>query len=154
MSQMPHPYSRPFGLDYSSEGAGTAVVAKFFNSVYAWMAAGLALTAVVAWYVSTQPELVQTTLGPMRFVFIIAELTTDKPFINLRLFAEQLCNALDRRGAALEDIQHPPERDDRPHKHQHVSIERNKVAHADAMMDDQPRGKNEASELEAHEGEP
>ena len=75
MSRLPNSFSsRPFGLDYSSEGAGSAVLTRFFNSVYAWMSAGLALTAVVAWWVSTQPELVQTTLGPMRFVFLIAEL--------------------------------------------------------------------------------
>jgi len=49
MSRYPTPYSQPRPLDYAtSEG----VVARFMNNVYAWMAAGLALTAVVAWVVS------------------------------------------------------------------------------------------------------
>ena len=58
MARMPNPFgpSRPYEMQYESRvDAGT--IARFFNAVYAWMAAGLALTAVVAWWVSTQPEL-------------------------------------------------------------------------------------------------
>lgn len=74
MSQMPYRNSTPsFGIDYSNDAAGTAAIVRFFNSVYAWMAAGLALTAVVAWYVSSQPHLLQTVFGPSRFLFIIVE---------------------------------------------------------------------------------
>ena len=41
----------------------TTLVA-FFNMVYAWMATGLALTALVAWYVSTQPQILAVVLKP------------------------------------------------------------------------------------------
>ena len=43
MSTFPNPYSRPQTLEY---GTSAGVVARFMNNVYAWMAAGLALTAV------------------------------------------------------------------------------------------------------------
>jgi FtsH-binding integral membrane protein len=52
MSQYPDSYSAyGRGLEYES-GADTMTVGQFFNMVYAWMCVGLALTAVVAWYVS------------------------------------------------------------------------------------------------------
>jgi FtsH-binding integral membrane protein len=59
-------------LDYSA-GSATDVVAGFFNAVYAWMCAGLGLTAVVAWWVSTQPQLMrQIFTGPtLIFLFIV-----------------------------------------------------------------------------------
>ena len=38
-------------LDYGSQ-ADTLTVGQFFNTVYAWMCVGLAVTAVVGWYVS------------------------------------------------------------------------------------------------------
>ena len=47
--------SRPIEIDY----AGSRTTAAFFNTVYAWMSAGLALTAVVAWWVSTRPDLMR-----------------------------------------------------------------------------------------------
>ena len=40
MSSYPNPYSPPQVLDYGT----SAVVARFMDNVYAWMAAGLALT--------------------------------------------------------------------------------------------------------------
>lgn len=51
------------GVNYRETVAGypaerSAVVA-FFNVVYAWMAAGLGLTAVVAWWLSTRPDLME-----------------------------------------------------------------------------------------------
>ena len=47
MSQYPSPYgSSPTNLDYQSR-VGTSTVSQFFNAVYAWMAAGLALTDVL-----------------------------------------------------------------------------------------------------------
>src|SRR6266480_3808909 len=57
MSQFPNPYasnraaSRGEMLDYESQ-ADSITVAQFFNTVYAWMCVGLALTAVVGWYVA------------------------------------------------------------------------------------------------------
>src|SRR5687767_15485427 len=76
MSRMPNPYnaSRPYEVDYSSVGDRSAV-ASFFNNVYAWMSAGLALTAVVAWYVSTNLALVQWLHGTGIWIaLIIAQL--------------------------------------------------------------------------------
>jgi uncharacterized protein len=53
MAQFPNPYGMnrsPVPLDYAAPE--TTAVRRFFNSVYAWMSAGLALTAVVAYLVS------------------------------------------------------------------------------------------------------
>src|SRR5215207_2219331 len=50
-------------------------VATFFNVVYAWMAAGLGMTALVAWWVSTRPDLMQKIFrGPVLIGLIVAEL--------------------------------------------------------------------------------
>jgi hypothetical protein len=43
----------------SSAQAGSPALISFFNAVYGWMAAGLALTAVVAWWVSLHREVVE-----------------------------------------------------------------------------------------------
>ena len=50
MSRMPNPFqpTNPVALEYG-QGLDVGVVARFFNAVYAWMAAGLGLTAAVAW---------------------------------------------------------------------------------------------------------
>ncbi|HEV8603913.1 MAG TPA: Bax inhibitor-1/YccA family protein [Tepidisphaeraceae bacterium] len=66
MSSYPNPYSQPQALDYGSSG----VVARFMNNVYAWMAAGLALTAVVAWWVSTQRQYFATIFHPGTLIFL------------------------------------------------------------------------------------
>ena len=49
----------------------TAVV-NFFNAVYAWMAVGLAVTASVAWLVSTHHDLMKSVLsgGAMIGIFV------------------------------------------------------------------------------------
>jgi len=60
-------------LGYESR-ANSATVAQFFNAVYAWMAAGLALTAVVAWWVSTQPQIVGMLRGPGIFLLFLVEI--------------------------------------------------------------------------------
>src|SRR5438270_5298468 len=74
MSRYPSPFGTPQNLDYQSR-VGTSTISQFFNAVYAWMASGLALTAVVAWWVSTQPQLMQTIFrGPVILLLIIAEL--------------------------------------------------------------------------------
>ena len=52
MAQLPNPFglNRPSALDYSAPES--RAISTFFNSVYAWMSAGLALTATVAILVS------------------------------------------------------------------------------------------------------
>ena len=62
MSNFPNQFGGAFGrpdtLGYESQ-ADSMTVAQFFNMVYAWMCVGLALTAVVGWYVS------HSAIGPM-----------------------------------------------------------------------------------------
>src|SRR5262245_26111282 len=71
MSQFPNTYERPYELEQVDVG----VVARFFNAVYAWMATGLAVTALVAWWVSTQPQLMQQIFkGPALIIRLIAQL--------------------------------------------------------------------------------
>ena len=70
MSRYPSPFGVPQGLDYESR-ASSSTIARFFNAVYAWMAAGLALTAVVAWWVSTQPQLLAMIHGPVMFILFL-----------------------------------------------------------------------------------
>jgi FtsH-binding integral membrane protein len=61
-------------LGYESR-ADSVTVAQFFNAVYAWMASGLALTAVVAWWVTTRPDLMrQIFQGPALMILFLAEL--------------------------------------------------------------------------------
>lgn len=80
MARFPQPVGRPgsYGNSYSDaqSGAGaSAAVVTFFNAVYAWMAAGLALTAVVGWWLSTRPDLMQQIFrGPVLIGLIIVEL--------------------------------------------------------------------------------
>ena len=73
MSQFPNQYARPVqSLDYARGGLS---VASFMNAVYAWMCVGLGTTAVVAWWVSSQPQLIRSIFrGPTFIVLIIAEL--------------------------------------------------------------------------------
>ena len=59
------------------EGTRTQVlVNEFVRSVYNWMAVGLGLTGVVAWYVSSSPAILQLVFGnrALFFVLIIAQL--------------------------------------------------------------------------------
>lgn len=71
--QMP-PLSGRRGLPLDYSGVGESTLGKFMNQVYAWMAAGLALTAVVAWFVSTQPQIMASLHGPLIWILLIAEL--------------------------------------------------------------------------------
>ncbi len=73
MSMFPNPSQtrRPVELDYS--GAGSSVVFRFMNTVYAWMCVGLATTAVVAWYVSQSPPALKL-VGQSIWLLIIVEL--------------------------------------------------------------------------------
>jgi FtsH-binding integral membrane protein len=77
MSQYPNRFgpNPQYSMAYEAGESGSAAITSFFNAVYAWMSAGLALTAVVAWWVSTQPELMARVIhGPLFFICIIAEL--------------------------------------------------------------------------------
>jgi len=67
MSRYPTPYSQPQVMEYGSSG----VVARFMNNVYAWMAAGLALTAIVAWMVAQNGQYLGTIFHPGTFIFLI-----------------------------------------------------------------------------------
>lgn len=74
-------YNNPFGppspypAEYEGQPAGSLATARFFNAVYAWMAAGLALTAVVALWVSSRPDIIQQVFrGPVMIFCIVAEL--------------------------------------------------------------------------------
>ena len=61
-------------LDYEQR-MDAGVVARFFNSVYAWMAAGLGITAVVGMWVSSRPDVIQYVFSTGIWIFlIIAEL--------------------------------------------------------------------------------
>jgi FtsH-binding integral membrane protein len=73
MSRIPNPFQPGIPLEYGRD-VDAGAVARFFNSVYAWMAAGLGLTAAVAWWVSTQPELMQIFRGPVLIIMFIAQL--------------------------------------------------------------------------------
>src|SRR5579871_5785930 len=74
MSTYPNPFQPAAPLDYGRD-VDAGVVARFFNSVYAWMAAGLGLTATVAFLVSAQPQLMQTVFrGPVLIILVIAQL--------------------------------------------------------------------------------
>jgi FtsH-binding integral membrane protein len=57
MSQYPTPFNDADPYAYGQAGEGSQVFSRFFNAVYAWMAAGLALTAVVAFYIGNQTNL-------------------------------------------------------------------------------------------------
>ncbi len=76
MSLFPNPAEsrrRPFDLDYS--GLKENVLGRFMNTVYAWMCVGLAVTAVVALWVSQNPALMKTALSGGGFLLLlIAEL--------------------------------------------------------------------------------
>lgn len=74
MSQFPDRYAarRPYPMDYAP--ASSATVATFMNAVYAWMCVGLAVTAGVAWYVSTQPQLFKQIFNTGVFwILVIAQ---------------------------------------------------------------------------------
>jgi FtsH-binding integral membrane protein len=51
-------------------------IAAFLRAAYGWMCAGLAITAVTAWFVASSPSLLQTIArsGPLYLILIIAQL--------------------------------------------------------------------------------
>lgn len=60
MSMYPNANTRRVELEY---GTSERAIFSFFNAVYAWMAVGLAVTAVVAWFVSRTPAILQIIYG-------------------------------------------------------------------------------------------
>lgn len=74
MAQFPqNPFAAP-QIGYRSRQDAMSV-AGFFNAVYGWMSAGLALTAVVAWAVSHNAAILQDVLNPgTLIVLVIAQL--------------------------------------------------------------------------------
>lgn len=62
MSFFPQPGGRPLEMDYRA-GADSSTISTFFNAVYAWMAAGLATTALVAWVVSQSQSMMMSLFG-------------------------------------------------------------------------------------------
>ncbi len=76
MSRYPNPFSEarttPLGRESSAD---SATLVQFFNSVYAWMASGVALSALVAWWVSTQPQLMaQIFRGPALIILFVIQI--------------------------------------------------------------------------------
>jgi FtsH-binding integral membrane protein len=72
MSQFPNPTQsrrQAFNLDYS--GLRENVLGRFMNAVYSWMCVGLAVTAAVAWWVSTNPALMKTVLSGGGFLLLL-----------------------------------------------------------------------------------
>src|SRR4051812_27126043 len=49
-----YPRTRPFDLNY---GTDERSIASFFNTVYAWMCVGLAVTATVGYFVSQSTQM-------------------------------------------------------------------------------------------------
>lgn len=57
---------------YEATSAETlGAIARFMNAVYAWMCAGLALTAVVAWWVATQTNILLQLGNGIWLLFIV-----------------------------------------------------------------------------------
>lgn len=60
--------SRPYELDYSTDAG---VIARFFNTVYAWMAVGLGVTAVVGYLVSHSHAAMSMLFASRGMYFVI-----------------------------------------------------------------------------------
>lgn len=60
--------SQPYELDY---GTDSGVIVRFFNTVYAWMAVGLAVTAVVGYLVSNSPAAMSLVYANRGVYFVI-----------------------------------------------------------------------------------
>ncbi len=67
MSQFPQAQPRRIELEYATDNR---VVFNFFNAVYGWMAAGLAVTAGVAFAVSNSPAALQMLYGSGSFTIV------------------------------------------------------------------------------------
>jgi FtsH-binding integral membrane protein len=71
MSQFPNSFAGSRSdLDYESR-VDTVTLGQFFNMVYAWMCVGLAVTAVVGWFVSHTPALMNLVYASRAGYFVI-----------------------------------------------------------------------------------
>jgi FtsH-binding integral membrane protein len=72
MSRFPSAYSRPV-MPYESVGMiEPGVLSRFMSNVYAWMSAGLALTAVVAWWIASQgTQYLATIFNPGTLILLV-----------------------------------------------------------------------------------
>jgi uncharacterized protein len=73
MARFPNNFGNNFGaqpIPYATP-ADEMTVAQFFNAVYAWMAAGLALTGVVAYAVFNRLLPIPLTMGTFLFLFVL-----------------------------------------------------------------------------------
>jgi FtsH-binding integral membrane protein len=57
-------------MQYESS-VGTSTISSFMNAVYAWMASGLALTALVAWWTSQQQWLLEILFATPGVFFVL-----------------------------------------------------------------------------------
>ncbi len=71
MSQIANPYGMNRSVPWATEGTSNPAIVRFFNSVYAWMSVGLAVTAAVAWYVAQTPTLMATFLHSWLILLIV-----------------------------------------------------------------------------------
>ena len=60
MSQFPNPYGMNRSQPWDMAGSSNPAITRFFNAVYAWMCAGLAVTAAVSWYIAQSPQMVMS----------------------------------------------------------------------------------------------
>jgi len=67
MSTFPNPYIQSQPLEYGRE----SVVSRFMSNVFAWMCAGLATTAVVAWLVAANIQTLAPMLGGGALIILI-----------------------------------------------------------------------------------
>ena len=102
MSSYPNPYTRPQVLEYGQ----SSVLSRFMNNVYAWMCAGLATTAVVAWGLSTQKQALATVLSwPVIMILLIVQIGLAVTVANaVRRISTGVATALFLLYAALNGI--------------------------------------------------
>jgi uncharacterized protein len=72
MSQFPQQPSRPYGLNYAEPTTDEMTLSRFFNTVYAWMAVGLALTALVGYIVSQSPTIMRAVYATPGLILVIS----------------------------------------------------------------------------------
>ena len=75
MSQFESPFgpAKPFPLDYEQR-IDAGVLVRFFNAVYAWMAAGLGITALVAFWVSSRQDVMRRLSPGLVLVLFVVEI--------------------------------------------------------------------------------
>jgi uncharacterized protein len=72
MSQIPPMgWNRTNPLDFSSSEPANPAITRFFNQVYAWMAVGLAVTALVAYWGSQHMASLHLSMGAILLLFMV-----------------------------------------------------------------------------------